>query len=76
MIDRSKKQEEKPRIVGRVGQVIYWYGCVLGILSVPAAVSIANAGGQFSFSVFVVVLACGFGIWLIGRAARFILRGD
>jgi len=40
--------EERPGIAGRLGQVIYWFGCALGILSVPVAVSIANAGGSFS----------------------------
>ena len=81
MIDRSKKQEEKPRIVGRLGQVIYWYGCVLGILSVPVAVwTVFSTRIEYSLDSIVggpgLVLGLGLGAWLSGRAVRFILKGD
>ena len=37
MIDRSKKQEEKPGIVVSRGQVIYWFCCVVAVLLVLLA---------------------------------------
>ena len=73
--------DEKPGIVGRIGQVIYWLGCALGLLSVSVAVWIvfymrveysldSIAGGPG------LVLGLGLGAWLSGCAVRSILKGD
>jgi len=64
-------------IVGRLGQVIYWVACCLAILAVPGFLLLAYlAVGRFGFLDFTIGLACGFCFWLIGRAARYILKGD
>ena len=67
--------------MGRLGQVIYWLGCALGILSVPAAVwTFLDLGVEYNFYSIAkgpaLVLACGMGAWLSGRVARYILKGD
>ncbi len=64
-------------MVGRLGQVIYWIGCALGILSVPAFLVFGSvANGRFSFLDLGIGIVWGFGIWLMGRAVRYIPRGD
>jgi hypothetical protein len=37
LIDRSKKQDEKPGIVVGLGQLIYWFCCVVAVLLVLLA---------------------------------------
>lgn len=78
---KQVKQRKKPGIVGLIGQVIYWFGCALGILSVPAAVwTFFNMGVEINFESIAngpaLVLGCGMGAWLSGRVVRFLLKGD
>ena len=74
--------EEEPGIAGRLGQVIYWFGCALGVLSIPAAaLAFYMMWSQFgvegsTFFPAALCLGAGVGCWPIGRAARYILRGD
>ena len=71
------KQREKPDIAGRLGQVMYWFGCILGILSVPSFLLFAYVEvGSFGFLDLVLGLVWGLTFWLMGRAARYILKGD
>ena len=78
----GEEQKKQPNIAGRLGQVIYWFGCVLGVLSVPVAVWLfflmGPTPGFYGGPVLIAVFALGAGLccWLIGRAARFILKGD
>ncbi len=85
----SGMRKEKPNIVGRTGQVIYWLGCVVGILSMPVGVVICLIelieAGQNRYNpvdplqvllVCLASLAIGAAAWLVGRAARYILKGD
>ena len=69
--------DEKPGTVGRLGEVIYWLGCALGILSVPAGLLAAYVVNEpFGIALLGVSILFGFGFWLLGRAARNILKGD
>ncbi len=67
--------DEKPGIVGRLGEVIYWLGCALGILSVPAGLLAAYVVNE-PFGIAPLGVSILFGFWLLGRAARYILKGD
>ena len=78
---KQVEQKKRPGIVERIGQVIYWWGCFLGILSVPVAVWIVfDTRIEHSLDRFVggpgLVLGLGLGAWLSGRAVRSILKGD
>ncbi len=77
MIDRSKKQEEKPDMAGRLGIALHWLGCSLGILAVPLAVWAATEVVERNRLFMVAaILAAGVGCWFFGRTARLILKGD
>jgi hypothetical protein len=78
---KQVEQKKRPGIVERIGQVIYWWGCFLGILSVPVAVwTVFDTRIEHSLDRFAggpgLILGLGLGAWLIGRAARNILKGD
>ncbi len=75
------KQKEKPGIAGRIGQVIYWWGCFLGILSVPVAVwTVFDTRIEYILDRIAggpgLILGLGVGAWFLGRTARNILQGD
>ncbi len=72
--------DEQPGIAERLGQVIYRIGCWLGVLSIPVAVLLLplvprGEPGQVIFRAALPLLI-GLGCWLIGRAARYFLKGD
>jgi len=73
-------QKEKPNTVGRIGQVLYWLGCAVGLLSIPVSVVAWINEGQGRYDnrlgVLLVCLAIGAAAWLVGRGARYILKGD
>ena len=77
----SDMRNEKPNVVGRIGQVIYWLGCAVGILSMPAGVlawvsEIRKDYYDDAISALFLCLAIGAAAWLVGRGARYILKGD
>jgi hypothetical protein len=63
-------------VLSRLGDVLYWLGCILAAIVVVW-------GGVFSFAgdhaddpyLFSVVAVAAFAIWAIGRALRFIISG-
>ena len=66
-------------MLARLGNVLYWTGCLLGILLVAAAVafySLAKRGTPEEL-LFISALLIGLGVvvWLIGRACRYVLAG-
>ncbi len=76
----GEEQKKKPGTAERLGRVIYRLGCVLGVLSIPVAVLLLplvprDDPGTVLFRA-VVALLIGLGCWLLGRAARNILKGD
>jgi hypothetical protein len=67
------RREEKPNMVGRIGQVLYWAGFIAAVfsLSVGAVELFENTNSSV-----VKIWAYGVGLYLAGRAARYILKGD
>jgi len=79
----SDMQKPKPNVMGRIGQVTYWLGCAVGILSIPASAFLwvggLGWGGRIDAELLVMILVClavGAAAWLVGRGARYILKGD
>ncbi len=61
--------------------VFYWWGCFLGILSVPVAVwTVFDTRIEYILDRIAggpgLILGLGLGAWLLGRTARNILKGD
>ena len=63
-------------MLSRLGDVLYWLGCILAAIVVVW-------GGVFAFRgdnaddpyLFSVVAVAAFAIWVVGRALRYILSG-
>ena len=75
--------DEKPGMAARLGQVFDWTGRGLAVLAAFVAffclfprpykdLNLSLDQGQ----AVMLFLAVGFGCWLIGRGARYILKGD
>ena len=66
-------------MLARLGDVLYWTGCLLGILLVAAAVAFYNLAANITPKDMTLVLAILIGlgliVWLIGRACRYVLAG-
>jgi hypothetical protein len=64
-------------MAARIGNVIYWFGCIIAAFFVLAGVAeyIAEGSSRGGEGVFILVvfLVFGFVSWLIGRALRYIL---
>ncbi len=80
MIDRSKKQEEKPRIVVGLGQMIYWFCCVVAVLLVllalpglmePLRLPLSDPA-EASTNYF--QLGAAVMVWVVGLAVRYVLK--
>ena len=75
------KQKEKLDMAGRIGVVLHWLGCALGVLSVPVAVwafitmtiKYDLASGAVEAAIF---LGAGFCAWLVGHLAIYLLIED
>lgn len=62
-------------MIARLGNVLYWTGCVFAVLIAVGGALIArnetyNPGGEFAL--FALTAAV---VWVIGRACRYILAG-
>ncbi len=78
---KQVEQKKRPGIARGLGMVFYWWGCFLGILSVPVAVwTVFDTRIEHSLDRIAggpgLILGLGLGAWLLGRAARNILKGD
>lgn len=64
-------------MAARLGEVIYWAGCLFGALFVVAAVYVYAVDPGSRDGQFLAALVGGFGVacWLIGRAAKYVLAG-
>ncbi len=78
---KQVKQKEKLDMAGRIGVVLHWLGCALGVLSVPVAVwafitmtiKYDLASGAVEAAIF---LGAGFCAWLVGHLALYLLIRD
>jgi hypothetical protein len=64
-------------MAGRIGNVLYWLGCIVAGLSVLVGVAAYveehnKSGGLFVTGFFIVVALV---VWLVGRACRYVLSG-
>ena len=79
---KQVEQKKRPGIARGLGMVFYWIGCGYGILSIPTAVWVffdwwCERGPSIApFLLAAICLGIGLGFWLIGRAARYFLKGD
>jgi hypothetical protein len=65
-------------MLARLEDVLYWTGCLVGILLVAAAVAFySSAAIKPAEVVLISALLIGLGavVWLIGRACRYVLAG-
>jgi hypothetical protein len=61
-------------MAARLGQVLYWAGCVLAILTIVIGVYLSwYERDAWEMRAIVFVIAALF--WLIGRACRYVLAG-
>ena len=60
----------------RLGDVLYWLGCILAVLAVAWGAKICfwdeQPEGPY---IFALVAAVAFAAWAIGRACRYIFAG-
>ena len=60
-------------MAGRLGNVIYWTACgIAGLSLLPAAVIAIDPGRDSAFWITLYIVAAVV-IWLVGRAARYVL---
>ncbi len=73
----GEEQKEKPNMVARLGQVLYWIGSSCAALSALAIwwVLVYEVKHD-SNEAALLALAVGIVAWLAGFAARYILKGD
>jgi hypothetical protein len=61
----------------RVGNVLYWLGCIVAGLTVLLGVGVffASQNQREGLSVMAFVFVFAFIAWLVGRACRYVLAG-
>ena len=79
--NRHKRHAAKgdARMPARLGNVLYWIGCILAVPIIGLAVLywVAEGHAQTGGTVFTVVIGIvGVIVWLIGRACRYVLSGN
>jgi uncharacterized membrane protein YdbT with pleckstrin-like domain len=64
------------QVVARLGDILYWIGCVLAaIVVVWGALFCFRGDNADDPYLFLVVAVAAFSVWVIGRALRYILSG-
>jgi hypothetical protein len=64
------------KVLARLGDVLYWIGCVLAAIVVVWGAVFCFAGDRADDPyLFSLVAVAAFSIWVIGRACRYILSG-
>ena len=64
-------------MLARLGNVIYWLGCILAVLFCVVMFAIAdfNLPNANVWLGVLIIAGYAFGIWLVGLAIRYILGG-
>jgi uncharacterized membrane protein YjgN (DUF898 family) len=65
-------------MAARLGRVLYWLGCAIGIFVFVVTMVFVNAvaDGKPNASEYVFIAFCTAVPWVIGRALRYILAGE
>ena len=63
----------RDRMAGRLGNIIYWTACGISGLALLLTVYVAVAAADGSALWATIYGASAVGIWLLGRAARYVL---
>jgi hypothetical protein len=61
-------------MLARLGDVLYWAGCLLAVLLVAAAIAYYNFGDIKLFELLILI-GLAVIVWMIGRACRYVLAG-
>jgi len=65
-------------MLARLGNVLYWLGCILAAVLITGGIALwigegqSSPNGYYILSGFAVVALV---VWLIGRACRYVLSG-
>jgi hypothetical protein len=59
----------------RLGNVLYWLGCILGAAIIAMGAFVWNAGWNGREMALLACLVVAIVVWAIGRAFRYILAG-
>jgi hypothetical protein len=70
----NKQGDGRGSMLARLGNVLYWTGCLLGILLVAAAVALYSPDymDRVHSAIYIGLAVV---VWLIGRACRYVLAG-
>lgn len=60
-------------MLARLGNVIYWASCGASALAFLAALAVVMGPGDEAPKWIMIYILSGIGIWLAGRAIRYIL---
>lgn len=72
---QKEKSKEPTTMLGRLGNVLYWAGCIFAILGLVHGIVTAEFAGGDGTSQFFHGLFYGLPFWLLGWAARYVLTG-
>ena len=61
-------------MLARLGDVLYWAGCLLVVLLVAAAIAYYNFE-YIKLAELLIVIGLAVIVWMIGRACRYVLAG-
>ena len=61
-------------MLARLGDVLYWAGCLLAVLLVAAAIAYYNFEDIKLFELLILI-GLAVIVWMIGRACRYVLAG-
>jgi hypothetical protein len=66
----------KGKVLARLGDLLYWLGCILaGVVVVWGAIFCFRGGSTDDVYLLPVAAVAAFAIWVIGMAFRYILSG-
>jgi hypothetical protein len=61
-------------MLARLGEVLYWAGCLLAALLVAAAIAYYNFE-DIKLVELLILIGLAVIVWMIGRACRYVLAG-
>ena len=61
-------------MLARLGEVLYWVGCLLAVLLVAAAIAYYNFE-YIKLAELLILIGLAVIVWMISRACRYVLAG-